>query len=134
MWDSLLLDTPVLVVLELTLPRQGCLPYQPYIRDPMQKERNAGESSVGAGRSTNREQVFNQCFQACQTFQGGLVLLRLFKWLNSSGLGGSFSIITNFAPILATVPLPGHWLSWVPASEELFALHRKMPALLYSLG
>ena len=108
MWDSLLLDTPVLVVLELTLPRQGCLPYQPYIRDPMQKERNAGESSVGAGRSTNREQVFNQYFQACQTFQGGLVLLRLFNWLNSSGLGGSFSIITNFAPILATVPLPGH--------------------------
>lgn len=60
MWGSLVLETPVLVVLELTLPKQGRLPYQPYIRDPMQKERNAGESSVGARRSTNGELVFNQ--------------------------------------------------------------------------
>lgn len=63
----------------------------------------------------------------------GLVSRGLFKWLKSSGLGRQ--LLHNHK--LCSKPChssPSWSLTAVSsASEELFALHRKMPALLYSL-
>lgn len=65
--------------------------------------------ALGTAQMGNR--YLTSVSRLAKLFGGGeLVLLRLFKWLKSSGLGSSFSIITNFAPCLAVVPLPGHWL------------------------